>query len=69
MSELKPRPFCGGEAKVCGFHYSLHGMGDPQDFCVICKSCSASSYHYADKPEKAIEAWNRRADSGDKTDL
>ena len=62
--ELKPCPFCGGEAKVCGFHYSLHGMGDPQDFCVVCNSCSASSYHYANKPEKAIAAWNRRVNDG-----
>lgn len=63
MIELKPCPFCGREAKVCGFHYSLHGKGDMEKFYVICNSCSASSYPYAIKPEKAIEAWNRRNDN------
>ena len=62
MDELKPCPFCGAEARVCGFHYSLLDIaGEPKDFCVICNDCSASSYHYANTPDKAIAAWNRRA--------
>ena len=63
MIELKPCPFCGGKARVCNFHYSLL-RDEPKDFCVICYDCSASSYHYANKPEEAIEAWNRRTNNG-----
>ena len=57
-------PFCGGQAKVCGFHVDLLIGTDPHDFCVICDECGASSYHYANSPEKAIAAWNKRADDG-----
>lgn len=56
MAELKPCPFCGGEAKLDrATHSSL----------VYCKECRAStklidfSPEYA-SDEKAIEAWNRR---------
>ena len=75
MNELKPCPFCGGEAKL---HVSHHG-----DFTDIhvemitcinvrCKNCNARSemkyanghnrsYETAEK--EAIEAWNRRIDN------
>jgi len=46
--ELKPCPFCGGEARVAPLHK------------VICDDCEsvAGEYYYA---EHAIAAWNRRA--------
>ena len=57
-TELKPCPFCGGEArlqrKVVGYY-------------VICKKCGCRTpyyqYQYAPievKKQEAIEAWNRR---------
>lgn len=59
MIELKPCPFCGGEAML---DYECYGGG--KSF-VYCKSCRISterfeiSREYA-SDEKAIEAWNRR---------
>ena len=49
MAELKPCPFCGGEAVLYGqvFYY------------IVCKSCLAESKgNYSE--QAAIEAWNRR---------
>ena len=59
MAELKPCPFCGGKAKLLsrgGLHY------------VVCweKACRITprtTWH--NTKEKAIEAWNRRAEDGE----
>lgn len=69
MSELKKCPFCGGEAKViedsmliCGHRYwrIIHNSND----CPITDAFgifrSSAKYSTA---EKAIAAWNRRADA------
>ena len=57
MSELKPCPFCGGEAKI-GRFMALHTVG--------CKECLAMMVsEFLDKTwskEKAVEAWNRRVE-------
>lgn len=50
MSELKPCPFCGGEAKT---------WADRTDFYVACYKCHIDMS--SGKPAEAIEAWNRRA--------
>lgn len=57
MAELKPCPFCGGEAEYrpVGF------LSDPCGY-VKCKNCGVKQYWYSPKKE-AIEAWNRRAES------
>lgn len=58
MAELKPCPFCGGEAKLV---YSM-----PYNF-VMCAKCKVfgktivDRYEQADGKAEAIEAWNRRA--------
>ena len=48
--ELKPCPFCGGEAKL------VVQFGD--EFMVLCPNCEAQT-NFHDK-EGAIAAWNRR---------
>lgn len=52
MEELKPCPFCGGEAvRKCIFPNRY--------FFVECKNCHVSLPFKGTK-EEAIEAWNRR---------
>lgn len=60
--ELLPCPFCGGEADLL-----YHGENDPPDpFCeswqVICGTCGAAPKCDFFNKEKAIAAWNTRAD-------
>lgn len=68
--ELKPYPFCGGEAAI----YS----GVTRDYYppfpkanVYCKECYVATRTFEDMKndgahlQKAIEAWNRRADEND----
>lgn len=57
MEELKPCPFCGSE------HVSVRDYSDPMIYYhfVICKECNAKTGNFGTK-EKAIEAWNRRAE-------
>lgn len=50
FEELKPCPFCGGEAKL------VVQFGD--EFQVLCQNCEAQT-NFHDK-EGAIAAWNRR---------
>lgn len=58
MDELKPCPFCGGKAFVSA---KLPYFGETLTLAVVCEKCNASSKHKTTE-EKAIEAWNRRAD-------
>lgn len=53
MNELKPCPFCGGEAE-----FEIY-EDDISLFNVVCKRCRAESAMFVEK-EKATEAWNRR---------
>ena len=57
--QLKPCPFCGGEAKLYTDPWSTV-------MCHKCKAMSAYFLHKADycSVDKAIEAWNRRVNNG-----
>lgn len=56
MEELKPCPFCGGEAHIQTFHFRYRvGCGT--------NGCIAGRLNRAfDTPEEAAAAWNRRAE-------
>ena len=60
MSEikLKPCPFCGGEARINKGHSRL-----AEWYTVSCSKCHVTQTVRYIKPEKAIEAWNTRADA------
>lgn len=49
-TELKPCPFCGGNAEMKS--YTM--------FWVVCDDCLSETTVYSTE-EEAIEAWNRRA--------
>lgn len=52
MNELKPCPFCGGEAELTRYINA---------YAVQCRECLAIPFEYGDE-SLAIEAWNTRAD-------
>ena len=72
MDELKPCPFCGGEAEIIKIKVSFHDENNQYDGIAIraeCKTCKTTSPYKRSKihgwfkigeKEKAIEAWNRR---------
>lgn len=64
MIELKPCPFCGGEAEY--FEERIYIMNNAFLMGVKCKDCGGA-YMDADKkkcPNDMFRAWNRRTDIG-----
>lgn len=64
MQELKPCPFCGGQARIG------YAINDYNRWGVSCQNCGCSVEvedwkGVDDTEENAIAAWNRRADNGD----
>lgn len=62
--ELKPCPFCGGEARLDQrVTQSLWNSGDAVFSHAACDDCDISGQDFCDDPdgEEAIEWWNRRA--------
>ncbi len=57
MSELKPCPFCGGDAMLLAFEPSAGSA--PPYWMGNCITCDADGPARHDK-DKAAEAWNRR---------
>lgn len=57
MSDLKPCPFCGMDAKI------IHEADDDGDqfYYVYCLGCDAETAGYETR-EEATNAWNRRAE-------
>ena len=69
MSELKPCPFCGGEARE---HAAFaHGAADRVGVYVECDGCGACSPTCwgEEAQRKASEAWNSRARHACRTKL
>lgn len=64
MAELKPCPFCGGEAKLA-IKSMGHGAAGAYAYCTDCSSTSYAFCVRADwcANDEAIKAWNRRAES------
>ena len=63
MIELKPCPFCGGEAEY--FDERIYIMNNAFLMGVKCKKCGGAIFD-SDKahcPNDVFNAWNRRADN------
>ena len=60
MDELKPCPFCGGEAFA---RPNLPTYGCDVMYYVFCENCNMRT-PLKRTTEKAIEAWNMRAEDG-----
>ena len=55
MANLKPCPFCGGEAKVCDdIEYTVGG------YWVECKDCHIQTPSKINSKEAVINYWNTR---------
>lgn len=67
--ELKPCPFCGGEAKLARNYIIIKGKSEKSSWVYCTKCSSKTTYFLRSKVERymstAAEAWNRRADNGD----
>lgn len=64
MSELKPCPFCGGEATV--FIKDWDNRAD--EYKIVCMKCGVQQEEFRHEKAKAIEAWNRRVTDDAKAD-
>ena len=61
-AELKPCPFCGGEAKIINNVFQdLWDISCLDGFCYAHLASDEARYYDLDD---AIEAWNRRAEDG-----
>ena len=63
MVELKPCPFCGGEAYIDNNRYEVRNktlLGIT--YFVRCSKCQVESFEYHSKAD-AVKAWNRRANN------
>lgn len=58
-NELKPCPFCGGEAETT----EVFLYGKTAGYVICCNKCSCELKMYSSK-QNAEKAWNRRADNG-----
>ena len=60
MSELKPCPFCGGEALLRERYVA--GIANRKHYRRECRHCKATFADWYRSIKKADEAWNRRTD-------
>ena len=63
MAELKPCPFCGGNALLVEHEFDVaDGIGTEKNYGVRCLHCYAQSYQFCETKEIAISLWNERID-------
>ena len=59
MSELKPCPFCGGEAKISAENFGAKYFVR----CINIKNCLVRPFTISySTEEEAVNAWNRRVE-------
>jgi Lar family restriction alleviation protein len=60
-ADIRPCPFCGGEAKVFRdpFFVNVDGETTTDRYQVLCIDCNVSTWYY-DTEQAAIDAWNKR---------
>jgi Lar family restriction alleviation protein len=58
MDNLKPCPFCGGEAKMW---FNL----ETDNYEIECQKCFCDVQQHFGCKDEAIEAWNKRKGEGD----
>ena len=56
LIELKPCPFCGGEAFI--EEHKFHGCSNT--YGVKCSKCHTQTYQFFDTKEMAEKRWNTR---------
>lgn len=56
MSDLKPCPFCGGEADFAVKDWD----NSADEYKVVCLQCGTQQADYSFNKDFVIEAWNRR---------
>lgn len=59
MTELKPCPFCGADARIVSAGFESRYIR-----CSNIKDCGCK-FEWFDTEEEAVNAWNRRADGAD----
>ena len=57
--ELKPCPFCGGEARIDSTPYG----SKVRIYWVLCEDCGAEDGSILDSQKEAKKSWNTRADT------
>ena len=63
MAELKPCPFCGGDAKLKEFCMRIRMFKQKKYYYAECSLCGVRTSAKSDA-EESIEAWNRRTKDG-----
>lgn len=65
--ELKPCPFCGGEAELVPhkFFSEKFKVWKVESYGIECYNCHAKCFPFFEREEDAIKAWNRRVDNGE----
>ncbi len=73
MSDLKPCPFCRGEAEATRWEVGNFGDEEAGVLCLSCGATHAESVGYNPEPGevnaatvRCVAAWNRRAQEGEK---
>lgn len=64
MSELKPCPFCGGEAEIVRHLSGWHPVAEHRGWCPMHRVDPPDDEYYETR-SYAVENWNRRENDAD----